>query len=331
MDNVKISIIVPVYNTGIYLNGCIESIINQTLTDWELFLIDDGSLDDSGKICDKFAERDNRITVIHKKNEGVSVARNTGLALAKGEYIGFVDSDDTIKPQMYERLYAEAKKSLAEIVMCDAVTVLGNNEERDTIAQLSDSCTIEKSCFTPSLLKEMAGSTWRCIYSNSLIQKYCVNFPVGLKFSEDRVFNIYMMGYANKVCYLKEAFYNRLMRDGSAVNSFHIDYFESVKYAKKSTELAIKDAWDDDIDYQTEYLSQFIFASISSINNFFNKSCSYNLKQKYNIVNDICNDEQLQDAISKKSCCGIRGRWIKNKKVLPLCISAIIWNIKNRR
>ena len=91
-----ISIIIPVYNVEKYLAKCIDSILNQAFTDWELILIDDGSVDQSGKICDEYACKDNRIKVTHKKNEGVSKARNTGITLAKGEYICFIDSDDWI-------------------------------------------------------------------------------------------------------------------------------------------------------------------------------------------------------------------------------------------
>ena len=97
-----ISVILPVYNVQQYLEKCIESVVNQTYKNLEIILIDDGSTDMSGKICDEFAEKDGRIKVIHSKNGGVSAARNIGLDIATGEYIGFVDSDDWIESQMYE-------------------------------------------------------------------------------------------------------------------------------------------------------------------------------------------------------------------------------------
>lgn len=105
-----ISVIVPVYNVEEYLSICIESILNQTFTDFELLLIDDGSTDNSGKICDLYAEKDSRCIVIHQTNKGVSEARNIGLDNAKGEYISFIDSDDYIHPQMFEILYNEIRK-----------------------------------------------------------------------------------------------------------------------------------------------------------------------------------------------------------------------------
>ncbi len=110
-----ISIIVPVYNVEQYLEKCVKSIIRQTYKNIEIILIDDGATDSSGKICDKLKLKDNRIKVIHKENGGLSDARNAGLKVAKGEYIGFVDSDDYIKEDMFETLYNLNKKYNSEI------------------------------------------------------------------------------------------------------------------------------------------------------------------------------------------------------------------------
>lgn len=118
---IKLSIIVPIYNAQNHLKKCIESIINQTEKDIEIILIDDGSTDDSLKICNEYQRKDFRINVIHQNNSGVSIARNQGIKIAKGEYIGFVDSDDWIDLDMFKRLLEEAKKTDADIVMCDAI------------------------------------------------------------------------------------------------------------------------------------------------------------------------------------------------------------------
>lgn len=117
MDCLKlISIIVPVYRAEKYLDRCVKSILNQTYINFELILVEDGSPDASGALCDRWAERDNRIRVIHKENGGASSARNRGLDIARGEYIAFVDSDDWIEPQMYEYLYVAMEKSKAQIL-----------------------------------------------------------------------------------------------------------------------------------------------------------------------------------------------------------------------
>ena len=131
----KISIIVPVYNVEKYLEKCVKSILNQTFTDFELILVDDGTPDSSGVICDQFAEKDERIKVIHKKNGGLSDARNTGIEVAKGEYIGFVDSDDYIAEDMYELLYTNIVNEEADLSICGIYDVYENKEAQKRIRQ----------------------------------------------------------------------------------------------------------------------------------------------------------------------------------------------------
>lgn len=115
----QISVIVPVYKVEPYLRRCVDSILTQTLPDFELILVDDGSPDNCGKICDEYAELDNRVVVIHQENGGLSAARNAGLDIARGKYIGFVDSDDYIHPQMYEVLLDILQHYQADVVCCD--------------------------------------------------------------------------------------------------------------------------------------------------------------------------------------------------------------------
>lgn len=115
----KISIIIPVYNSEIYLEKCIESILNQTFKDFELILVNDGSKDNSYEICEHYHKQDSRIKVINKVNGGVSSARNAGLNVANGKYIGFIDSDDYIHPQMYEILYNKLINTKSDIAICD--------------------------------------------------------------------------------------------------------------------------------------------------------------------------------------------------------------------
>lgn len=119
----KISIIVPIYKVESYLRKCIDSILNQTFTDFELILVNDGSPDNCGKICDEYANKDHRIIVIHKENGGVSSARNAGIEAANGQYIGFVDSDDYIHEKMYEILYENARLYHSDIAQCNFLKV----------------------------------------------------------------------------------------------------------------------------------------------------------------------------------------------------------------
>lgn len=165
---IRVSIIIPVYNAEEHLTKCVESVLAQTEKNIEIILIDDGSRDSSLDICQAYEKQDERVRVIHQENFGVSVARNRGIEIAVGEYIGFVDSDDWIQRDMYERLLKEAEETGAEVVMCDAITVYSNGKiQVDTITQLLENQILKKSDFTPSLLLEMAGSAWRCIYKNN--------------------------------------------------------------------------------------------------------------------------------------------------------------------
>ena len=127
----KISVVVPVYKVEKYLRRCVESILSQTYENLEIILVDDGSPDDCGKLCDEFAAIDSRVKVIHKKNGGLSSARNAGIAAATGTYIGFIDSDDYIAPDMYEKLCAALEENRADISICNYLYVDENTDAVD--------------------------------------------------------------------------------------------------------------------------------------------------------------------------------------------------------
>lgn len=128
MKTPLVSVIVPVYNVEKYLKKCLDSILKQTYSNIEVILVDDGSTDGSGRICDECVKKDKRFRVVHQKNGGVAVARNTGLSKAKGEYIAFIDSDDWVKKEYIERLMQEAQEKNADVVQCEQITVSKENE-----------------------------------------------------------------------------------------------------------------------------------------------------------------------------------------------------------
>lgn len=255
----KISIIIPVYNTGIYLKRCIDSIILQSYHDLDIIIVDDGSQFETADICDTIASSDSRVRVFHKQNEGVSVARNYGLSQAVGDYIGFVDSDDWIALDMFERLLSQLIQHDADIVYCDALTVWDNGkEEADTLTTISSSQVIGSSVITPPMLFEMAGSVYRGLYRREVLED--VQFPVGLKFSEDRYFNLQTLSKCNNIYYLKEAFYYRYMRADSCVNSFHAD---AVRVTCEGFDLMaqfVGKCWGQDYydEYRRKHLASFI-------------------------------------------------------------------------
>ena len=132
MKNILISIIVPIFNVEKYLDRCMDSLLNQTLKDIEIIMVDDGSPDNCPKMCEEYAKKDNRVKVVHKKNGGLGYARNSGLDVAMGEYVAFVDSDDYVDSSMYETLWNEACASSADAVFCGFKTEQRNGIWKDS-------------------------------------------------------------------------------------------------------------------------------------------------------------------------------------------------------
>ena len=152
----KISVLVPVYNTEKYIKKCIDSIKSQTITDWELILVDDGSTDDSGKICDEYAKQDEKITVYHKKNEGISATREFAVKHANGTYIQFVDSDDWIDADMLERMYGAAQAKNLDVVGCNFI------EEYTSKSVRNRRYYVDKEPF----LRDVIASNWGVLWKN---------------------------------------------------------------------------------------------------------------------------------------------------------------------
>ena len=178
----KLSIIVPVYKVERFLDKCVESILAQTFSDFELILVDDGSPDDCGKMCDAWKTRDERLKVIHKENGGLSDARNAGIEIAEGDYIGFVDSDDYIKPDMFEVLVKNLEQNNADISICGYMDVYANgvrNESEDrSVFAWNQKETIENIL----LGKLVSVHVVNKLYKHELFAT--VRYPVG-KISED--------------------------------------------------------------------------------------------------------------------------------------------------
>ncbi|HHX70707.1 MAG TPA: glycosyltransferase, partial [Gallicola sp.] len=172
----KISVIVPVYNVEKYIDRCINSLVNQTYPNLEIILVDDGSLDNSGEICDAYAKRYSNIKVIHKDNGGQSSARNEGLRVATGEYIGFVDSDDWILPDMYEHLYKILNEFNCELSMCQRLNIRNEHEAVRALASAKYNIFEGNKIMETYLTSDML-SVWNKLYKKSLFDDN--RFPEG--------------------------------------------------------------------------------------------------------------------------------------------------------
>ena len=207
----KISIVVPVYNVKRYLAQCIESMINQTLNDIEIILVDDGSTDGSGEMCDEYAQRDNRLIVIHKENEGLSMARNDGIKASSAPYILFVDSDDWIEPVCCEISYNEATKNEADLALFNYTNIYPTGK------RIIKKPEVHVGLLSPEEAMEINTrgfhSAWLALYHRDLFRD--VVFPAG-KFYEDVGTTHKLVHEAQRIRYIDAELYNhRLNREGS--------------------------------------------------------------------------------------------------------------------
>lgn len=229
----KISIIVPVYKVEPYIHKCIDSILNQTFKDFELILVDDGSPDRCGDICEEYAQKDKRIIVIHKENGGQATARNAALDIARGEYIGFVDSDDYIEHDMYEFLYKMCIENECDIANCSSTIYFKDRIQVNGGHDLIIHNTKEAmKAVTEGLIYD------ECLWTK-LIKKSLFNdlrMPEGIAY-EDTAFMYKLIDRAKSVCYKGEPKYNYIKRDNSTME-------KSIKNIKIDAVLVYEEMYD---------------------------------------------------------------------------------------
>ena len=213
----KISVIVPVYNTEKYLHRCIDSVLAQTYKDFELLLIDDGSKDSSGAICDEYAARDSRVKVFHKENGGVSSARNAGLAIASGDWIMHLDGDDWIAPDIQERLIRKGEDTGADIVMGDFLFAYS---DRDILYSLPD-WDNNKTASLNRYITSVWTCVWGGIHKRSLYEVYQLKSPQGVTYCEDFHLMARLCYHAKKVVNVHQPFYHYRQQEGSVMHNLN--------------------------------------------------------------------------------------------------------------
>ena len=246
-----ISVIVPVYNVRAYLESCINSIINQTYKNLDIILVDDGSTDGSGEVCDKFLEIDKRIRVFHKNNGGLSDARNYGLKEAQGELIGFVDSDDMLDKRMYEVLYYNMKKFDADISICSYKLVWSQELEPNIANEDTEGEVFSSEEALNALLSIKKFQSHACdkLYKKNLFND--IKYPKGLIY-EDIATTYKLIDRSNKIVYCKYKGYFYLQRKESIFHSkFSIKHMDMIK------------AYNDMIKYFRIYYPNIVNRAIS--------------------------------------------------------------------
>lgn len=248
-----VSIIIPVYNADKYLEQCIRSVIDQTYNNLEIILINDGSTDSSGEICDKYTEIDGRIKVIHKKNEGVSIARNTGIEIAKGSYIQFLDSDDFLCTNATEVLVDAIQDGLSELVV-GSYTMYYDDEKiyKEGLKPFDKNIN---SIFVESYLESLAkhttnvyfGSNWNKLYNSKIIKNYSLRFEENENYAEDFIFNLK---------YLKHTSVIKII--DTIVNNYRVDSLNSLSKSSRNT----KRLWARSKDIYICFQDLFIYYNL---------------------------------------------------------------------
>lgn len=234
-----ISVIVPVYNVENYMRQCVDSLLNQTVSNIEIILVDDGATDTSPKICDEYAKKYSRVKVIHKLNGGLGSARNAGMNGARGKYIGFVDSDDYVSVKMYETLLDLAETNKADCAYCEFTrfwndTVDATKQPKKSIKVYSDkeilnSYLLDRVGCNPSEKDDCSygASVWLGLFRNDVIQRSKVKFVSEREFiAEDMIFDIDFIPYCKKIVHTNEALYFYRFNPNSLTTRYVPDRFE---------------------------------------------------------------------------------------------------------
>lgn len=219
----KISIIVPIFNVELYLNSCLDSLVNQTLFDIEIILVDDGSTDGGGEICDKYTEKDHRFRVIHKSNEGLSAARNNGIDASTAPYLLFVDADDWIEPDLCEKTYNVAIDNNADLVLFTYNQIIGDKIISKQLTIPTNPITAEEAI---QFNTQFAPAVWLGLYRKELFDN--IRFPIG-KIHEDYGTTHRLIHEARAIYLINNPLYNyRIGRPGSidTENRLHPDLCE---------------------------------------------------------------------------------------------------------
>ena len=295
----KVSVIVPVYNVEKYLDKCLNSLVNQTLKDMEIIIVNDGSKDKSQEIINKYAKKYKNIISIIKENGGVSEARNLGLKKASGEYIGFLDSDDWVEKDMYEKMYKKAISEHFDVVACDTEAIYPN-EKTYISSNIKDDNVSNKE-----LMIDAYAVIWNKIYKKEVIDG--IEFKKGMNFCEDVEFLYMVYSKIKTIGVLKEPLHNYLQREGSL----------TYVYDKKLYQLI--DAMDDVIKFYKdnnlydEYKSELEYTYVRYLYaTFIKRIAKTKNKKEFNRAVNIVMRKVKNEFPNYKKNCYLKGLKAKN-------------------
>ncbi len=304
-----ISVIIPIYNVEQYLPQCINSVLNQTYTKLEIILVDDGSPDNCGKISDEYAQKDSRIKVVHKKNAGLGEARNTGLEVATGEYIYFIDSDDWIEPNMLYTLLEEMENENADFVMC------GFKKCAEGLDPVMDRHTESKQTFSKKQVMEQLlfpmiaqksdvredytinMCVWTNLYKRSIIETHHIRFLSEREYlSEDICFNLEYLKYTKHAVLLPDTFYCYRYNPTSLTSRYKgAEYDMLVRLYAEVCKIVDQIQIED----EPEFRKQRFFLTKTREVLFRLANSNFSLKKRIKICGKILSDNTLQTVLSE--------------------------------
>jgi glycosyltransferase involved in cell wall biosynthesis len=345
-NKICISIIVPVFNAAEFLPQCLDSILHQTFCNFELILVDDGSKDGSDKLCDSYAQEDKRVLVIHKENGGPCTARNTGIDAARGEYIGFVDADDSCDPLMFATLYDTALKTSADMVFCD-YTAENENGSRNIKSDLNGDIVYDSVAISKVILPYFFGYknselrdykaffpfadynsyVWLCLYKTSLIKENNLFFPSqNTYYNEDNLFNLNVVYHSSAIAHVAKYLYHYRDIDNSLTKRYNPGFLKSkLNKFDYLSNFILENACDENFNRRLQ--NKICVESINIINYYIN-STGIGLKEKYAKIREIVNAPAVSDALKNLnlssvpplSMLGIFLRFEKNKAYFMLLL-----------
>ena len=287
----EISIIVPVYNVEKYIKRCIDSILAQTFSDFELILVDDGSKDASGKICDGYAEKDARIRVLHQKNGGVSAARNAALELVRGRYVMFADSDDFVHAQWCERMHAAIVHNPDAWINCNMASVTLQGEVCPRMKVESCERWIPTSVY--ALYRgSIAGSPCNKIYDAEIIRSDHLRFNETYKIGEDTDFNMRYYKHCKNPLLIAEPLYSYYQNEESASHTYRYDSFDLYRHTYFDRLPYIEE------EYMDEYLDDWLWRFLNMLEQVFDPRNTMSWWRKMRYCNQMMHTPEFGHCVS---------------------------------
>lgn len=308
---VKMSVIIPIYNVEKYLDRCMKRVLNQTLEDIEIILVDDGSPDKCPRMCDDYAASDPRVKVIHKENQGLGLARNSGIEIAQGEYITFLDSDDYIDENAYEAIYNRMREAKADACVFSYIDKKDSGEEIPRVNPLGDAVITGEAVLNTVLLGMLGAeptyykdtyigmSVWKCVYSKKIIDKHKLRFCSERELiSEDIIFQMAFFPHASIVVTMKDTFYY-YCENGSSLSltkKYSSDKFERYKklYLEQLRQLVNLGMEK----YGSQRVARNFLGNTRVCLKQIAANASINKKEKKKLIKQICGDRCLREMLS---------------------------------